>query len=146
MSIATQIANAIVDELKTFNFSFDFEPLMLMLPSYESADLETLRVTIVPRTLEIERVSRCSLKYIVGIDVGIQRRIDGTPEDTVITLGNLVDEIATFLKDATLSNFPSAQCVGITNDPLYVPEHLQQKRTFTSVLNVKYALFTTNNN
>jgi hypothetical protein len=143
MSLVTQIAQAVVTELKknVSNFSLSFEPEMLVLPSFEPADLQTLRVSVVPRTLEMERVSRSSSKYTVGIDIGIQRRIEGTPEKTVATIGHLVDEIGQFLQAATLSDFPAAQCHGVLNDPVYVPEHLQQKRTFTSVLNVRYLLF-----
>jgi hypothetical protein len=123
------------------DFSIPFEPAMLVLPNFESAELQMLRVTVVPRTLEIERVSRSSAKYIVGIDIGIQRRIEDAAETAVATLGNLVDEILLFVKDTTLSDFPAAKFSSITNDPIYSPEHLQQKRTFTSVLNVKYILF-----
>jgi hypothetical protein len=141
MGLCTDVAKAIVTELKTHEFSVPFEPVMLVLPSFEPAELETLRVSIVPRTLEIERISRESFKYTVGIDIGIQRRIEGTPEETVATLGSLVDEIVNHLKETTLSEFPAAQWNGVLNDPLYVPEHLQQKRTFTSVLTVKYVLF-----
>jgi hypothetical protein len=90
--------------------------------------------------MEIDRASRCSSKYTIGIDIGVQRRIEGSPEATVATLGELVDDIATFLQSATLSMFPAAQCIGISNDPIYLPEHLLQKRTFTSVLTVKYIL------
>jgi hypothetical protein len=143
MSLVTQIAKAVVTELKknVSNFSIPFEPEMLVLPAFEPAELQKLRVSVVPRTLEIERVSRHSSKYTVGIDLGIQRRIEGTPEETVTTIGTLVDEISQFLKETTLSDFPAAQWHGVTNDPIYVPEHLQQKRTFTSLLSVRYILF-----
>ncbi|MDR2763126.1 MAG: hypothetical protein LBB88_11020 [Planctomycetaceae bacterium] len=143
MSISTQVANAVVAELKKNmqKFSIQFEPAMLVLPNFESSELQTIRVTVVPRTLEIERNSRNSAKYIVGIDIGIQRRIENTPEETVENLGNLVDEIILFLKSTNLSEFHSAQVSSIANDPIYSPEHLQQKRIFTSVLNVKYVLF-----
>ena len=141
MSISTQIANAVVFELANHEFSQEFEPKMLVLPSFEPAELEILRVSVVPRTLEMDRVTRASSKYTVGVDVGIQKRITGTPEETVAAMGALVDEIANFLKSADLSQFPAAQWHGLTNDPLYVPEHLSQKRTFTSVLSLKYLLF-----
>jgi hypothetical protein len=143
MSISTQLANAIVIELKknVDKFSIQFEPAMLVLPNFESAELQTLHVTVVPRTIEIERVTRNASKYIVGIDIGIQQRIEGTAEESVAVLGVLVDEILLFLKDTQLSDFPPAQFFQITNDPIYSPEHLQQKRIFTSVLNVKYILF-----
>ncbi len=141
MSIASQVANAVVFELANHKFSQEFEPKMLVLPTFESAELEILRVSVVPRTLEMDRVTRASSKYTVGIDVGIQKRISGTPEETVATMGALVDEIADFLKSTDLSQFPAAQWHGLVYDPIYVAEHLSQKRSFTSVLSVKYLLF-----
>lgn len=141
MSIVTQVANAVVFELANHAFSQEFEPKMLVLPSFEPAELEVLRVSVVPRTLEIDRVTRASSKYTVGIDIGIQKRISGTPEETVATMGALVDEIADFLKSADLSQFPAAQWHSLANEPIYVPEHLSQKRTFTSILSLKYLLF-----
>ena len=142
MSIVTQISKAVVTELNknVSNFSIPFEAEMLVLPSFEPAELQTLRVSVVPRSFEMERISRSSSKYTVGIDIGIQRRIEGTPEETVSKIGGLVDEISQFLKESPLTEFPAAQWHGVTNDPVYVPEHLQQKRTFTSVLNVQYIL------
>jgi hypothetical protein len=142
MSLVTQIAEAVVAELKKNvpHFSIPFEPEMLVLPAFEASELQTLRVSVVPRTLEIERVSRGSSKYIVGIDIGIQRRIEGTPEETVATIGDLVDEMIRYLKETPLEDFPAAQWNGVTNDPVYVAEHLQQKRTFTSIVSVRYIL------
>lgn len=55
--------------------------------------------------------------------------------------GDLVDEIAEFIKTRELSELPAAQWVNLLNDPLHVPEHLSQKRAFTSVLSLKYLLF-----
>ena len=141
MSIASQVAHAVVFELANHEFSQEFEPKMLVLPAFESAELEILRVSVVPRTLEIDRVTRASSKYTVGIDIGIQKRIVGTPEETVATMGTLVDEIADLLKSTDLSQFPAAQWHSLANEPIYVPEHLQQKRTFTSILSLKYLLF-----
>ncbi len=141
MSIVTQIAHAVVFELANHEFSQELEPKMLVLPSFESAELEILRVSVVPRTLEIDRVTRASSKYTVGIDIGIQKRIVGTPEETVATMGALVDEIADFMKSQDLTQFPAAQWHSLANEPIYVPEHLSQKRTFTSILSLKYLLF-----
>ncbi len=149
MSIVTDIANAVVFELANHEFSQQFESKMLVLPSFESAELEILRVSVVPRTLGIERatrasskyaVTRASSKYAVGVDIGIQKRIVGTPEETVSEMGALVDEIADFLKETELQKFPEAQFHSLICDPLYVPEHLAQKRVFTSILSVNYIL------
>ena len=142
MSLVTNIARAVVVELNRHEFSQQFETVFSVKPGFELARLDTLRVVVVPKTLEIEAVSRSSSKYHVSVDIGIMQRIgERTAEEAVETLGDLVDELIAYLKQRTLGDFPEAQCIGIANDPIYVPDHLTQSRSFTSVLNVKYVLF-----
>ena len=141
MSLATTIAKSVVAELNKHNFSLPFEAVFSVKPGFELAELDMLRVIVVPKTLEIETASRSSSKYFVSVDIGIMRRLGNlTPEEAVETLGNLVDEIIDFLKTRTLAEFPVARCIAVANDPIYIPDHLTQSRTFTSVVNVKYAL------
>jgi len=141
MSLVTTVAKSVAAELNKHTFSLSFEAVFSVKPGFELAELDTLRVIVVPKTLEIETVSRSSSKYLVSVDIGIMRRIGNlSPEEAVETLGDLVDEIIEFLKMKTLDDFPVAQCIGVTNDPIYILDHLTQSRTFTSVVNVKYAM------
>ena len=141
MSITTTIAQSVVAELNHHDFSLPFEAVFSVKPGFELAELDTLRVIVVPKTFEVASISRSSSKYLVSVDIGIMQRIGKmTPETAVETLGELVDEVIEFLKTATLAKFPAAQCIGVANDPIYIPDHLTQSRTFTSVVNVKYAL------
>ena len=141
MSLVTQIAKSVAAELNRHVFSLPFEAVFTVKPGFELSELESLRVIVTPKTLEIETVSRSSSKYLVSVDIGIMQRIGKmTPEEAVETFGDLVDEIADFLSERHLDDFKTATFVGIANEPVYVPEHLTQMRTFTSVLNVKYAL------
>ena len=139
MSLVTDIAKSVVAELNKHTFSLRFESIFSVRPGFELAELETLRVIVVPKTLEIETASRASSKYLVSVDVGIMQRIGKmTPEEAVESLGDFVDELIEFLKTKTLDEFPAAQCIAVSNDPIYVPDHLTQQRTFTSVLTVQY--------
>ena len=142
MSIVTQMAKAVAAELnREQEFSVEFEATFSVKPNYELTELDMIRVVVVPKTLEIERISRSSTKYIVTIDIGIMQRLGKmTPEDAVESLGDLVDEIAEFLSDRELEDFKAATFVSLSNDPIYVPEFLSQSRTFMSVLSVKYVL------
>ena len=141
MSLVTTIAKSVVAGLNKHTFSLPFEAVFSVIPGFELAELDTLHVIVVPKTFEIETVSRSASKYLVSVDIGIMRRIGKwTPEEAACTLGDLVDEIIEFLKTATLDEFPAAQCIAVANDPIYIPDHLTQSRTFTSVVNVKYAL------
>ena len=141
MSFVTTITKSVVAELNKHRFSLPFEAVFSVKPGFELSNLETLRVIVVPKTLEIETVSRSSSKFVISVDVGIMRRLgDLTPEEAVETFGDLVDEIIDFLREKTLDDFQAARCVAVANDPIYIPDHLTQNRTFTSIVNVKYVL------
>ncbi len=86
-------------------------------------------VPLLPSTFRGELISSVPLPNSVS------------PEETVTVMGTLVDEIADFLKSNDLTRFPAAQWHSLVSEPIYVPEHLVQKRTFTSVLSLKYLLF-----
>ena len=141
MSLVTSIAKSVATELNKHTFSTPFEAVFSVKPGFELSELDTLRVIVVPKTLEIETVSRSSSKYLVSVDIGIMQRIGKmAPEEAVETLGDLVDEIIEFLKTKILDEFPAAQCIAVANDPIYIPDHLTQQRTFTSVLTIQYAM------
>ena len=141
MSLSTDIAKAVVAALNKQEFEPKFTAVFSVKPGYELAELDTLRVIVVPKTVEIEKASRASTKYTVAVDVGVMQRIGNlSPEGAVEKLGELVDEIAYFLSENSLDGFQTVSFSGITNDPIYVPEYLTANRTFTSVLTVKYVL------
>ena len=142
MSTVTIVAKAVVAELNRHSgFSIPFKAVFTVKPSFDLAELDTIRVVVVPKSYEIAQITRASSKYIATVDVGIMQRIGRmSPEEAVDKLGDLVEEIIEYLKTQTLSDFPAGQVVGITNDPLYVPDHLTGQRTFTSVLTIQYAM------
>ena len=142
MSTVTTVAKAVAAELnKHLGFSIKFKAAYSVKPSFDLAELDTIRVVVVPKAYELGSITRASTKYVATIDIGIMQRIGKmSPEDAVDKLGDLVEEIIEFLKTQTLSDFPVGQVVSITNDPLYVPDHLTGQRTFTSVLTIQYAM------
>lgn len=141
MSIATDLADAVVQEL---NAKEDWPiPLVaqrLAAPRKEIKDLDTLAVSVIPASIEYRREARGRLCYTVVVDVGIQKHLDGTQTDAVAELGSLVDCVARYMTARTLAAKPAAKHTGTVNDPLYIPEHLLQKRVFTSVVSLKYQL------
>lgn len=78
MPVALDIADAVVAELagapaETFNQAFT--PQRLVLPQFELAELKDLKVTVVPRSVEITNVSRAHSQHGIQIDIGIQKRL-----------------------------------------------------------------------
>jgi hypothetical protein len=141
VSIITDLAKAVALELNRHEFSMQFEAAYSVRFSFDLTKLDTLQVAVVPKELEIDNIARCSSKYTATIDIGVSQRIgDRTPEEAVEVFGALVEEIADHIKEATLQEFPAAQCQGIRFEPIYIPDHLHGQRIFTSVLNVKYIM------
>ncbi len=139
MSIVTDVADAVAEELNAGSFSQAFTAARLVLPRFELKDLTELKVSVVPRTLDISGATRAACQYAAGVDIGIQKKVQdieaGTDE-----LGLLVDEITDFLRQRPLASTPWAIGARTQNDPVYDPGHLDQHRVFTSVLSVTYKM------
>ncbi len=146
MSTIIDIADAVAAELNSAEagtFSQDFSAQRQVLPVHELADLKDLKVTVVPKSIEITSATRVSSRHDFAIDIGIQKRVGRDMDIDVKTLGTLVDEITLYLRKRPLTGASFATWVGATNDPIFVPEHLAEQRTFTSVLTVTYRALTT---
>ena len=140
MSTIIDIADAVAAELASGEFSESFTPERRVLADYELADLKDLRVTAVPRGVEITGSSRSLCQHDVQIDIGVQKKISADTDTQVAELLGVVDEIAEFLQRRRLAAVPSAAWVKTANEPVYAPDHLAEKRLFTSVLPVTYRL------
>lgn len=138
MKLAIDIADAIVTELQNTGFS---EPLTVsrrVLPEYELAELKNLTVTVVPKSVGITNITRESSSYEFAVDIGIQQKIGKDTDTDVARLSGIVSELASFLNRRKLTAFPAAQFMKIANEPVYAPEHLCQKRLFTSIVTLTY--------
>jgi len=140
VSTIIDIADAVAAELAGGEFSQGFTPQRSVLPDYELADLKDLQVTVVPRGVEITGASRALSQHDVQIDVGVQKKLSADTEmdAEVAELLGLVEEIADFMARRPLQAMPLAAWVKTANDPVYAPEHLAEKRVFTSVLTLTY--------
>lgn len=144
MGLALDIADAVTAEINApgNNLLPGTTAVRRVLPEFELKDLVELKVTVVPRSVNITGATRTSSQYEIAIDIGLQKKIATAPagsmDTDVAALGTLVDQIANHLQRRQLTGFPWATWVSIANDPLYVPEHLAQQSVFTSVLTVTY--------
>ena len=138
MKLAIDIADAIVTELDGNTFS---EPLVVtrrVLPKYELAELKALTVTVVPKSVDIANITRQSSSFEVAVDVGIQQKIGKDTDTEVARLSGIVSEMVAFLNRRKLSDMDNVVFVSISNEPVYAPEHLSEKRLFTSILTLHY--------
>ena len=121
-------------------FSQSFTAERKALPAFELGDLAGLHVTVVPKATEIAGASRSLSQHDVQIDVGVQKKVGSDLDTEVAALCGLVEEITVFLRRRPLTGVPGAAWVRSANEPVYSPEHLAEKRLFTSVLTVTYRL------
>jgi len=138
MALTIDIADAVVAELASGSFGQPISPQRLVLPEFDLAALADLRITVVPKAVEITAASRVASRHDVQIDIGIQKKLGKDLDAEVPVLCELVDEIAAFLKRRPLQATPHAVWVRSANEPIYAPEHLAEQRVFTSVLTVTY--------
>lgn len=138
MSVITDIADAVAASLNDASggFSQEFTAERLHQPTFELAELQTLHVSVVPKSVTITNATRQHSYFDCAIDVGVQQKVDGDAEVDVL-LG-LVEEIADHLRLKRLADYPQAAWLSIEHDPVVASEHLDQNRQLTSVLTVTY--------
>ena len=138
MKLAIDIADAIVTELGGNTFSESLVVTRRVLPEFEIADLKALTVTVVPKSVEINNITRSSSSFEVAVDIGIQQKISKDTDAEVARLSGVVSEIVTFLNRRKLTTMATVIFVSIANEPVYAPEHLSEKRLFTSIITLTY--------
>lgn len=138
MATVIDLADAVVTLLAAGSFSQAFTPVRRVLPDFNLPELATLRVTVVPKAVEITAATRSTHQYDLQVDIGIQKKLGSDLDAEVAALVTLVDEIEAYLQSKALSGAAWATWMRTVNDPVYVMEHLKEKRAFTSVLTVTY--------
>jgi hypothetical protein len=109
------------------------------LPGVELDKLTAVpRVSVVPKSVQPQHMTRSGRADNITIDIGIQAKITGSPETDVPKLCRLVRTLLDFMWSRALARAPEAAFMDAGIDPVYAPEHLQQLRVFTSVLSVTY--------
>ncbi len=141
MSLVIDIADAVTAELNAASpgtFTPSFTAVRRVLPEFDLADLADLKVSVVPKRVEITGSTRTASQYEIAVDIGVQKKLGKDLDSEVAALSTLVDQIADYLRRRPLSSAPFASWVSISNEPVYAPEHLAEQRVFTSVLTVSY--------
>lgn len=138
MPLITQVAEAVVAALNAATFSQPIAAARSYLPRVELADLKTLKVTVVPSSVSIITASRGQTQRDVAIDVAVQKKLAHEQNADLDPLLTLAEEIAEHFRGKRLDSFPDAAWVKTEFKPIYAPEHIEQLRTFTSVLTLTF--------
>ncbi len=134
MAVITDIADAVAAEINAGSFSQPVSATRDYLPAFELADMQTLRVTVVPKSVTTLPGGRAHNQYDYAIDVAVQKKLDAADNTEIDELMTLVDELADHLRFKRLTDFPNAAWLKTENQPVYAQEHLQELRQFTSIL------------
>jgi len=131
-----ELADALVTELNAHAFSLAFTAERGYLPTFELADLDRLKVTVVPKEDEGKLDTRSSSVHDYAIDIGIQKKPKGIENKDLDPLMLLTQEVADFFlfgkhPAATTLIAPSVRI-------LYLQEHLLKLRQFTSVVTLTF--------
>jgi len=132
-----QLADALVNALNGHGFPQALNATRAYQPSFGLEELNELRVTVVPKSAAIERAARDSDFIDCAVSIGLQRRVASDAE--IDYLVNLADDIVEALSaQVRLATMPTAVLIAIALEPAYSPEHLDEHRTFTSVITATY--------
>jgi len=134
----TQVAEAVVAALNSATFSQPIAATRSYLPRVELTELKSLKVTVVPSSVSVVTLSRGQTQRDVAIDVAVQKKLAHEQNADLDPLLTLAEEIAEHFRDQRLDSFPDAAWVKTEFKPIYAPEHIEQLRTFTSVLTLTF--------
>lgn len=134
------LADAVVAQLNATAFSQPVAAERHYLPQFELAEMTTLRVSVVPRSVASRSLDRNRDSFDYRIDVAVQHKLDPTPGN-LDALMVLVEEIADHFRSEPLAGYPQARCTEVENVPVYAVEHLDEFRQFTSVLTLTFRVW-----
>ena len=134
MSLELDIADALVAELSGHAFGPAFVAQRRFRVEFTPEQLQTLRVSVVPKSYAEEAATRSETQQDVEVDIGVQQHV-GVDDDLIETLMSLVEDVREFLRGRSLAG---ARWVATANEPIFSPEHLAKDNVFTSVITLTY--------
>ena len=110
----------------------------------DAADLDAVTLSVIPRSASSEFISRGALSRDIGIDVAVQKRLDGFAADTAgiddmtAFTERVIQCLASRANDRISVGDFDLRLTEITQDPLYFQNHLLEKSVYTSVISLTY--------
>ena len=117
-----EIANAVAEDLA------EHGAVVELAPEYTLKETKTLRVVVVPVGVEHRLLSRGHREDDYRIQVGVLKK---ATEDELDGLLEFVETVASSFLEKILAG---ARCHKVEHNPLFVPDHLKERRQFTSVI------------
>jgi hypothetical protein len=141
MQMTIDLADAVTSQLNQSEIVTNAK--RQVLPIHDLSQLRELTVSVVPRGVQVQSITRKLSQYDCQVDIGIQQKLT-VPQDQIDTavkdLSGLVEQIADYLQRQPLIDMPYAIWIKVENQPIYDPDHLANQRVFTSVLTLTYRI------
>mgnify|MGYP005845908079 CR=1 FL=1 len=138
MSVITDIADAVVAELNDAVLSMPITAVRHYVPSFALPDMQSLRVSVVPKGVVITPTDRNRNTHDVQIDVAVQKKFEQGDAAEIDPLLTLVEEIADFFRLRQLTEYPNAHWIKTEHKPIYAQDHWDELRQFTSILTLTF--------
>mgnify|MGYP000072067502 CR=1 FL=1 len=126
MSEVVNLAVAVAGFLTEYNAEVQY------FPTFDLRDLDDLRVVVVPNSTEYKTVSRERHEEILKVQIGFLKR---GSEENLDDLLRIVEKIGLGFLNRKLGG---ATCVCVAYNPIYSPEHLRERRQFTSIIELTF--------
>ncbi len=148
MATIIDIADAVVTDLNGATLGMMFTAERWYVPIRDLKDLTNEpnpTISVVPITIAgtlLARGGQYMEQYDIGI--GIQKSIGSgamKPSEIISACDPLMtfcEEIMDFFAAKALLSYPSAMCTQHKLEPIYSPQHLDERRAFTSVLTLTF--------
>lgn len=104
-----------------------------LAPEYSLKDVkERTRIVVVPVGIKHKMLARGFREDFLTVQVGVLRK---ATEDELVDLVNYAQTLALDFLHATVKG---AKCVEVNHTPLYVPEHMRDRRQFTGIIELLF--------
>lgn len=140
MTTVLQVADSVTAQLNAAEFDFEFVAERLYVPNFDLEDMKELRVSVVPRDVELLPHDRAHNRYHCRVDVAVQKKFSKGTNEEIDPLVDLVEKIADEFRLKRLVSFPAVRCIKAEHAVLYSSEHWEQLRQFTSLLTLTFEL------
>ena len=141
MQMTIDLADAVTSQLNQSEIITNAK--RMVLPIHDLSQLRALTVSVVPRGVQVQSITRKLSQYDCQVDIGIQQKLT-VPQDQIDTavkdLSGFVQQIADYLQRQPLTDMPYAIWIKVENEPIYDPDRLANQRVFTSVLTLTYRI------
>jgi hypothetical protein len=112
------------------------------LPNYDLEQMSSLRVSVIPRDVEISTTSRGAEQHDYSVAIVLAKRTDGSAEQIRDLLG-LVEKICDLVRSDAMPLVQAEPWPGLTwwrlqLDPVWSQEHLEERRIFFTAIAVQY--------